>query len=412
MVPKESVNDYIESRWPNVYPEPVPLTAIDITPKNIIFEVGETMQLVATPVPENADDVDFVWENNNEDVVKLSKTGEITALMSGEAQITVSSIDGQIKSTITIIVATHVTDIELSHESCQLSNIGDSFQLEANIFPPNATNKEVNWKSTNETVCVVVHGKIVATGFGTAVVLASTVDGDYTAECIVTVTQPVEALTLEKHGLNLKVGETERLYAQIVPANADGKTIAWSSLDEQIATVDAKGNVTAQKAGETWIKAVSQDNTEACDSCKVTVIQPVTGIQLDYETYSLVGIGDSFELKAKVLPDDASDKNVKWTSSNESVCVVSRGKVISVGYGFSVIIANTEDGGYIATCTVNVYKKEDVNRDFAVDVADIASVIEFMSGNSDLPKEQVDVNGDSVVDVADIATIIDIMARK
>ena len=136
--------------------------------------------------------------------------------------------------------------------------------------------------------------------------------------------------------------------------SADNKKIDWSSSNEQIATVDASGNVTAVKAGEAWIRAVSQDNAEAKDSCKVIVILPVSGITLSHSTYQLNGIGSSFNLEATISPEDASNRNVKWSSSNESVCVVSQGQVVAVGEGTCVIIANTEDGGFLATCTVTV----------------------------------------------------------
>ena len=66
------------------------------------------------------------------------------------------------------------------------------------------------------------------------------------------------------------------------------------------------------------------------------------------------GIGESFSLEAIVSPNDASNKEVNWKSSNESVCIVSNGTVVAVGEGTCVIIATSVDGGFIATCTVVV----------------------------------------------------------
>ena len=166
--------------------------------------------------------------------------------------------------------------------------------------------------------------------------------------------KPVEEIWINFHDIELTKGNRIQLTTTIVPSNADDCSIVWSSSNEQVATVDDKGNVTAKKGGETWIKAISLNNPEAKDSCKVTVIQPVSGISLNYNDYELDGIGESVVLIATIVPDDASNKNVKWTSSNESVCVVSRGTVVGVGYGTAVIIANTEDGEYMATCKINV----------------------------------------------------------
>ena len=60
-------------------------------------------------------------------------------------------------------------------------------------------------------------------------------------------------------------------------------------------------------------------------------------------------------------PEDASDKTVIWKSSNESVCIVSNGKVVAVGHGIAVIIATTEDSGYMATCTITVEDASEIS---------------------------------------------------
>lgn len=69
---------------------------------------------------------------------------------------------------------------------------------------------------------------------------------------------------------------------------------------------------------------------------------------------TLTSIGENAELEATVSPEDASNKNVKWKSSDESVCIVANGTVVAVGNGICVIIATAEDGGHMATCTVTV----------------------------------------------------------
>ena len=80
----------------------------------------------------------------------------------------------------------------------------------------------------------------------------------------------------------------------------------------------------------------------------------VTGIELDQSSISLSEIGQCVQLTANVLPNDATNKNVIWSSSNPSVAIVSKGNVVCVGYGTAVIFATTEDGGFMATCVINV----------------------------------------------------------
>ncbi len=80
----------------------------------------------------------------------------------------------------------------------------------------------------------------------------------------------------------------------------------------------------------------------------------VTGIALNHSSLQFEHIGETAKLEATVLPEDAANKNIKWTSSNPSVCIVSNGMVVAVGMGTSVVIATTEDGGFMAVCVVTV----------------------------------------------------------
>ena len=94
----------------------------------------------------------------------------------------------------------------------------------------------------------------------------------------------------------------------------------------------------------------------------VTVNQPVTGIELSENEIKLSEIGSSVQLYAKITPDDATNKNVNWSSSNENICRVSQtGLVTATGYGTSVIFATTEEKGYMASCVVTVESIDGIN---------------------------------------------------
>jgi uncharacterized protein YjdB len=289
-------------------------------------------------------------------------------------------------------------------------------QLIAKVFPENA-DTEIAWTSSdNRVVTVDASGIVLAKNKGIATIYASTTDGSNLVDsCIVTVVQPVDGVTMEKHSLTLNAGDSEQLYANVLPVNADNKKLIWSTSDSEIAEVDADGNVTAKKCGVAFIKATSEDNPLAADSCKVTVLQPVTGITLNYNTVELHKIGETIQLIATVLPEDASNKEVRWLSSNQSVCMVANGTVVAVGYGTSVIIATTVDGSYMATCTVNVVEAADlpgdVNHDGEVNIADINTVIDIILGRNvdDQTRERADVNGDGEINIADINAIIAII---
>lgn len=100
---------------------------------------------------------------------------------------------------------------------------------------------------------------------------------------------------------------------------------------------------------------MSVENNEVKNQCEVVVIQPVSGIVLDREELVLSEIGQPYQLLASVLPEDATNKRVKWSSFNENVCrVYADGSVVAVANGESIVMAETVDGGFFATCNIKV----------------------------------------------------------
>lgn len=355
-VPKGAKKAYINAGWSDVeIIEMNPVEKVSISEHEIVFDKGQKHNLSVTITPEDADDKQIEWTSDNESVASVNKEGTVSAISSGQAIIYATSIATGIKNSCLVIVRKNVESITFENSEVILNSIGDSKQLVLVFSPTDATEKAVTWKSSNEQVCIVsASGIVTASGIGSAIITATTVDGGHTANCVVKVLQHVTGLSFEKNSISLKVGEKEQLKVEVKPDNADDKTVTLSSSNKQIASVDANGNVTALKAGEAWIKAVSVDNAEAKDSCKVTVTQPVTGITISQEAIKLTNIGENKQLEATVLPEDASNKEVKWKSSNESICMVANGKVIATGFGTAVVMVTTVDGGFMASSTVTV----------------------------------------------------------
>lgn len=338
---------------------------IDITSPDIMY-VGDSYGLKAEFTPYNTSFTDVAWSVSDGEILSITQDGLCTTLRYGEVQVTATNADRSCTDTKTIRIYNHTEGISLSNNSLTMK-IGTIQQLQASTLPLETSDGRIKWSTSNDMVASVGEdGMLKAVGRGTCTITATSIDGGYTADCLVTVLQPVEAVIMEKHSMSMKVGETENLFVQASPSTADNKTIIWSSSDEQIAQVNNNGEVTALKAGEAWILAVSNDNAEAKDSCKVFVQQPVNGITLNHNTYQMNGIGESFSLEAIVSPDDASNKEINWKSSNESVCIVSNGTVVAVGEGTCVIIATSVDGGFIATCTVVVSNDTSIQDIFSI----------------------------------------------
>ena len=148
--------------------------------------------------------------------------------------------------------------------------------------------------------------------------------------------------------------ESCELFDEIQPADAFDKRIKWSSSNEEVATVDANGVVTAHKNGTATITVSSYDGS-VTNSCEIIVAQPVTGVSIEPAEIEFHNLGDKAQLKAVFEPEDATNKNVTWKSSNESVCLISAdGSIIATGYGKTVVLATTEDGNFVGTCIVVV----------------------------------------------------------
>lgn len=163
---------------------------------------------------------------------------------------------------------TAVTDITLNKTEGTLA-VGDTETLVATIAPAGATNKMVEWSSSDESVATVdENGKVTALKAGTAIITAKALDGDKTATFTLTVKDAAASVTLNKTAIELSVGASETLTATIAPAGADD-AVEWTTSDESVATVDENGKVTAVKAGTATITVTTKNGKTA--TCTITV---------------------------------------------------------------------------------------------------------------------------------------------
>ena len=228
--------------------------------------------------------------------------------------------------------------------------VGESITLKAIISPSNATDREVIWASSKQSVASVDQsGRVVAIAEGTSTITA--IAGGKIGSCVVTVSKgvvDVSSINLDKTSASLKVGETVTLTATVKPDDATDKTVTWSTSDASVATI-ADGVITAIKLGSATITAKAGDKKA---TCSITVeATPVTSVTLDKTSASLK-VGETVSLAASVKPDDATDKTVTWSTSDASVATVSEGVVTAVKLGSANITAKA--GEKEATCAITV----------------------------------------------------------
>ncbi len=164
----------------------------------------------------------------------------------------------------------------------------------------------------------------------------------------------VESISVSPAELSLIEGENASLAFVISPSNASIKDVTWKSSNPSVATISLSGRVDAIATGKTVITVTTEDGGKSA-SCSVTVSPvSVSSVTLDKESLVLK-IGETSSLTATVLPENAANKKVSWSSSNTGVATVDQnGKVTGIGVGSAKITVTTEDGGKKATCSVTV----------------------------------------------------------
>lgn len=333
------------------------VTGISMSETTVELKPGETHQLKATVLPQNASNAEVTWYSDKESVAKVSQSGLVSAVSTGEATIHVVTSDGGKMATCLVKVGTPVKGITLSISPKTLY-VGDpSLDISATLTPANATDKSLEWSSSDPEVASIAPGAALRAVIkplkpGKTTITATTKDGGFTASCEVTVKRHVSGVSLNKASLTLYVGETESLAATVAPEDASDKTVAWSSDNSAVASV-SNGKVTANKPGTAVIKVVTNDLSKEA-ACTVTVKRHAESVELSQKEIKLY-LGENRSLTATVLPSDASDKNVTWSSSNPNVATVSTaGNVVSKSVGTTVITVKTADGGHQASCHVTV----------------------------------------------------------
>ena len=352
-VPQGSKSNYEKAEyWKNAtIIEEIPVKGVSIGKPEECMYVGDRFKPDVAIVPENALNRNYTLKSLDERVAALDDEGFVVLKSYGKARIQATTEDGGYTDVCEFDVYEHTVGIRLETEQARVRK-GGRLTLAAVAQPEGKTDGRLVWSSSDGSVASVdEEGVVSGKSKGEAVITVTAVDGGYTAECRVRVYQPVTELRMDNRSVTVDTGDDIQLTATILPYDADNKSIVWSSDNPDVADVNGKGVVTGVKAGQTVIRATSEDEGIS-DFCVVTVNQPVTGVSLSKSELSFSKIGDAEQLVASVQPADATNKELNWSSSDESVAIVSNGRVLCSGYGSAIVYVTTVDGGYMASCVV------------------------------------------------------------
>ena len=245
------------------------------------------------------------------------------------------------------------TGVKLNQTSLALET-GNTANLIATVEPAGAVGS-VSWSSSNDAIASVADGVVTAKSAGSATITAKI--STFSATCTVTVTDPyvkVASVTLDKTSLELVEGDAAQLTATVAPDNATDKTVTWKSSDTKVATVSASGEVVAVAEGKATITAAAGDASASCEVAVAKKVIAVESISLN-ETALELTEGETATLTATVLPENATDKTVTWTSDTPAVATVADGVVTAVAEGTAKITAKAGDASVL--CSVTVKKK-------------------------------------------------------
>ena len=180
-------------------PDPIPVTAISLSNASVAIGNTKTLTITYTPADANTGKAISTWTSSNTAVATVAN-GVVTGVSAGTATITATTEGGITASCTVTVSVVSVTGVSLDKSSADLQ-IGGTTTLTATVAPADASNKTVTWSSSNPAVATVANGVVTGIAAGTATITATTVDGNKTATCTVTVTAgpPVPDTNLTTH---------------------------------------------------------------------------------------------------------------------------------------------------------------------------------------------------------------------
>ena len=334
------------------------VSSVSLNYSSLVMEKGETKQIIATISPSNAYNKKLLWSSSNPSVAEVDSTGLVTSVNVGNTVISATTTDGSnITATCNVEVIVYANAVNLNKQEMSIY-AGGTEQLIAQVFPEDAINKDVTWRSSNSNIASVSSSGLVAAKKVGTVLIIATCNG-ISDTCVVTV-DGITNIALNKTETSIYVGGTETLTATITPSDVIINALIWSSSNTNVATVDQNGLVTTKKLGTVTITATATDGSGVSASCVVNV-SGITNIYLNKSTTSIY-VGEFENLEATIIPSDVINNILAWSSSNSSVAIVDQnGKVTAKEVGTAIITATTTDGTNLsASCEVAVIPKYDL----------------------------------------------------
>ncbi|HPR78564.1 MAG TPA: Ig-like domain-containing protein, partial [Candidatus Limiplasma sp.] len=296
---------------------------------DIVLAAGTATSVRVNVTPYVAKKKGVTYATSDESIATVTSKGRLTGVAEGDCQLIVTSVyDTTVSATIPVHIVIPVDTLTLSAPENTVS-VGETLQLSVAYSPENATQKSAAFSSANSSVASVSPtGLVTGLKRGTAVITAVSSDGEAKATLKVTVSQPVQSVTVTPADGKAAVGRKIQLKASVSPSNANNQAVEWASDNESVAVVSSKGAVTVKGVGSATITATSSDNAAISGSVTVQGVQLAQSVAFDTSLYAVI-INQTGQVHVNVLPESTSDKSVTYKVGNSRIATVDKDGVIT-----------------------------------------------------------------------------------
>lgn len=335
-----------------------PVKKITVSTDRDTLLVGQTATLTLAYQPEDATLQAATFESSHESVATVDASGVVTAVGRGQTTVTVRSKDGGAKAQVKLRVYQQAQSVELTASDTSLAT-GSRMSLKATVLPKNTDHKTLTWSSSDEAVATVdKSGRVKGLAPGSVVITAAGVESpEISGSIALSVKRMAKGVTFSQKQYGVVIGQSMTLTPVVSPADTSDQSVTFHSSKPTVVSVDENGVVTALAPGKAVITATTADGSRRQAKTTVEVIVPVTGVSFKNNDIR-VGVNYHGTFTADIEPKEATNKNMTWTSSDESIARVSgatnRVRVSGRQWGRCQITGVTEDGGYSCTVYVDV----------------------------------------------------------
>lgn len=362
-------------------------TSIEIELNTTKIEKGTTLDLLKliTVSPIDSTNKSLTFRSSDSAILSISEDGVIEGLKEGTSTITI--LQAEVSKEITFECLIKVSGIKKTNETTLNAKIEKGENLDItnyfNVLPLDATHKEVSYLINDTSIATVSDEGIIQTlSKGHFTLTVTTTEGSYFLSFELEVYVSVKDIYVEVPDNNIfRVNETYQINAHVLPVDANVQTLNYYTTTNK-ATVNSNGLVTFVEIGKDngEVKITIRSNESSIEkTLTLYVVQPVTDIKINSGDNVVLPIGETYKLNYTVYPTNASNKEVKFTSSNISIASISsEGVITSLSIGEVVITIETLDGGYKDSITLycgpHVESIEILNTETIVKVGDTIQI--------------------------------------